>query len=128
MINIIKRIILKKKGASLVLTLLILSAVLAIAFGVSSLILGEVKISKNVPRSLKAYYAAETGIEKSLYDARKGAGASDVGTPPSCSDGGAVCLDDADACYSIDFTAGDPNIIKSFGCYKETRRAVEATY
>lgn len=124
----IKRILVSKKGASLVLALLILSAILAIAFGVSSLILGEIKISKNIPKSLKAYYAAETGIERSLYDARKGAGAGDIGTPPSCSDGGAVCLDDADACYSVDFTAGSPNTVEAFGCYKGTRRAVEATY
>jgi len=127
MINI-KNIIIKKRGASLVLTLLILSVILAIAFGVSSLILGGVKISQNAPKSLKAYYAAETGIEQSLYDARKGSGASDIGAPPACSGGGAICLDDTDACYSVDFTVGDPNTIESFGCYKGTRRAVEATY
>ncbi len=118
-----------QQGASLLLTLLILTAILAIAFGVSGLMLGETKISREVPKSLRAYYAAETGIERSLYDARKGAGASDIGSPPNCSGSGAVCLDGSDTCYSVDVATGGGTItIKSYGCYKSTRRAVEVSY
>lgn len=117
-----------QQGTSLLLTLLILTAVLSIALGVAGLMLGEIKISREVPKSLRAYYAAEAGIERSLYDARKGAGASDIGSPPSCSGGGAVCLDGSDTCYSVDVTTGGTIIIKSYGCYKGTRRAVEVSY
>lgn len=117
-----------QKGASLLLVLLILTAVLAIAFGIMNLMVGEIKISREAAKSSRAYYAAEAGIERSLYDDRQGGGASDIGNPPNCSGGGAVCLDSSDTCYSIDYTSGDPTVIKSYGCYKGVRRAIEVSY
>lgn len=111
------------------LVLLILTAVLAVAFGVAGLMLGEIKLSQEVPKSLRAYYAAEAGIERSLYDERKGDGASDIGSPPDCSGGGAVCLNGSDACYSIDAKiTGGSVTITSYGCSKGTRRAIEVSY
>lgn len=119
----------ENNGVSLFLTLIILTAILSIAFGVTNLIIGEIKISREVPRSLKAYYAAEAGIERSLYDVRRGGGASNIGSPPSCSGGGAVCLDDPEICYSVDVIAtGNPTDIKAYGCYKGTRRAVDVSW
>lgn len=118
----------KQRGASLLLVLLILTAILAIAFGVTGLMLGEIKISREVPRSLRAYYAAEAGIERSLYDIRRGSGANDIGSPPSCVGGGAVCLDGSATCYSVDIVPGDPFVIKSYGCFKGVRRAIEVSY
>ncbi len=94
----------------------------------TSLMWGEIKLSQEVPKSLKAYYAAEAGIERVLYDARKGFGANDIGSPPDCSGGGAICLDGSDDCYSVDVVAGTPTIIKSYGCYKDVKRAVEVSY
>ncbi len=121
----------QERGAAILLTFLVLTTVFVIALGISGLMLGETKMSREVPRSLRAYYAAESGIEKSLYDARKGAGANDIGSPPRCSSGtGAICLDAENAtCYSIDVTSTPPNVnIKSYGCYKEVRRAIEISY
>ncbi len=123
----------KNKGASLILTILILTAILSIAFGISALTIGEIKITQEIPKSLKAYYAAEAGIERTLYDddARRGSGAADIGSPPSCSGGGAVCLDGSDNCYSVDYNydvGTDTITIKSYGCYKGTRRAIEVSY
>lgn len=122
--------IIKTKGAALLLTLLILTAILAIAFGVTSLMLGEMKLSQEVPRSLGAYYAAETGIERKLYEIRASTpDYSDIGSGPDwCAGAGKVCLDGSDACYAVDVTVGTPTIIKSYGCYKNVRRAVEASY
>lgn len=119
----------KECGASLLLAILILIVILSIAFGVSALMLTEIKLSQELPKSLRAYYVAEAGIERSLYDARKGAGAKDIGSPPDCSEGGAVCLDGSDTCYSIDVSSiGGTTYIKSYGCYKGTRRAIEISY
>ncbi len=116
-----------KKASSLLLSLLILTAILTIGFGISSLLLVELKMTRNVPESLRAYYAAESGIERALYEERKGSGASDIGNPPSCSDEDAVCLDNQ-ACYSVKFTSGDPDVIKSYGCFRGIKRAIEVTY
>jgi len=109
------------KGASLFLAMLILAAVLAIAFGISSLLLREVKLSKDVVSSLRAYYAAEAGIERKLYEIRKNNDFSDITFP--CS----VELSNGSS-YGVDVTIGDPIKVKAYGCYKNTRRAVEVSF
>lgn len=108
----------KNRGASLVLTVLILTTVFVITFGVTNLLLGEIKLSQRIPKSLKAYYAAESGIERSLYDDRQGAGASDI---VECS----VNLDNGSS-YGVE-VSGDTTI-KSWGCYSDIKRAVEVSY
>ncbi len=109
-----------EKGAAILLALLILTVVLSIAFGISALMWGETKLSQDVPRSLKAYYAAEAGIERALYDERQGSGVVDI---PRCS----VSLDGSS--YGIDVTiSGDTTTIKSWGCYKNIERAIEVSY
>ena len=110
-----------KKGAAILLTILILAAILAIAFGVSNLMLGEIKISQEVPKSLMAYCAAEAGIERALYDDRKGAGASDI---PECS----VALDN-ESSYGIDIHE-TANLVEitSWGCYKDAKRAIKVSW
>lgn len=114
----------------MLLVALILVAILAIASGVATLMLGELKLSQEVPKSLRAYYAAETGIERSLYDERYGGGASDIGNPPVCSPGsGAVCLSDSEICYSLDVeVTGNSTAIKSYGCYRDVRRAIDVSW
>ena len=110
-----------KKGAAILLTILILAAILAIAFGVSNLMLGEIKISQEAPKSLLAYCAAETGIEKTLSDHRKGGGASDI---PECS----VALDNGSS-YGIDFKETGIDVeITSWGCYKDVKRAIKVSW
>jgi Tfp pilus assembly protein PilX len=53
--------------AALLSTLIIMAIVLVIISGVSLTTLLEQKITKNVSQSAQAYYAAESGIEDSLY-------------------------------------------------------------
>jgi len=112
------------------LTLLILTTVLVIAFSVTTIMIGELKISRETYSSLRAYSAAETGIERALYDERRGEGASDIGNPPDCSPGtpGVVCID-TDNCYSVDFESSPSSVvIISYGCYRGARRAIEVSY
>ena len=116
-----------QKGAALLLTLLILTVILTIAFGVTTLMIGELKISRETFESLKAYSAAEAGIERALYEERYGSGASNVGNPPECSsESGAECIDASNSnCYSISV---DGSNITSYGCYKGTRRAIGVSW
>lgn len=51
----------------MLLALLVLSATTAVAVSMAALIIKEVKQSSDVDRSQLAFYAAETGIEKSLF-------------------------------------------------------------
>ncbi len=59
------------KGVALLLTILILTSVLAVVIASSSLIMRELKISKDEKNSTFAFYAAESGIERMLWDIRK---------------------------------------------------------
>lgn len=91
---------------------------------------GELKLSQDIPKSLKAYYAAEVGIERKLYDMRIIKDSSNIGTPPNCtSASGAVCLEGSDNCYSVDVNVGVSSVtLKSYGCYKGAKRAIEVFY
>jgi hypothetical protein len=110
-----------KKGASLLLTILIMSAILAIAMGISKLSLGEIKISRELPQSFIAYYAAEAGIEEGLY-------ADLVVIPQGMASNFVRDFGGGKAC-SVEFDGTSPNrTIKSTGSYGGTSRAVELSY
>lgn len=108
-----------KKGASLLLTLLIVSVVLSIAFGISGLSLGEIKISRDAPKSLVAYYAADAGIECQMF--------ADRLSKSNCS---SACIDTGSKiCYEVTVSGISPSrTIKSSGIYQDLRRAIELTY
>lgn len=112
---------LQEKGVAILLSILILAAILTIALGVSNLMIGEIKMSREAPKSLMAYYAAEAGIERVLYDHRKGVGASDI---DECS----VELGNGSS-YGIDFKeTGNDVEITSWGCYKDVKRAIKVSW
>ena len=73
-------------GISLYISVLILSGILAIALGLSSLMLGELKISQGVERFMPALYAAESGVERVSYKIRRGDafGGGPCDTPIAC--------------------------------------------
>lgn len=56
------------RGIVMLLALLVLSAITAVAIGMATIIMKDVKTATNVDSSMKAYYAAETGIENGLYE------------------------------------------------------------
>ena len=55
------------RGVSLYLTVMILALVLSVALGSSLLLAGQIKSLRDMGNSVNAFYAAETGIERSLY-------------------------------------------------------------
>jgi hypothetical protein len=114
-----KKIKNNNKGSSLLLTLLIISAVLSIAFGISGLSLGEIRISRDAPKSLVAYYAADAGIECQMH--------ADRLIVPNCV---SACLDVAsEICYEVTVSGVSPaRTIKASGTYQDIRRAIELTY
>lgn len=110
-----------QKGVSLLLTLLVMIALLAIAFGVSRLSLGEVKITQDVPKSIVAYYAAEAGVERAIYEKRQNDVNLDIG---ECT----VNLDNGSQ-YGVTVTDDGITItIRSVGCYQGVTRAIEVTF
>lgn len=112
-----------KKGAALLLTMLIMSAILAIAMGISKLSLGEIKISRELPQSFVAYYAAEAGIEQGLYADLV------IAIPQGTASDFSGYLSEG-VTYEVTFSGVSPSrVISSKGIYKtNVSRAVELTY
>jgi hypothetical protein len=101
-----------KKGVSLYLALVIMFILIAIALGVSLIIVSQMKMMKGMGDSVVAFYAADTGIEQTLYQVRVGGGWSgDI----SGSVGGAS--------YYVTSPASDT--YRSKGSFANVKRAIE---
>ena len=57
-----------EKGVSLYLALIIMAILLAIGLGISTIIISQMKMIEGMGDSVVAFHAADTGIERALYD------------------------------------------------------------
>ncbi len=60
-----------QKGVSLIITFFILTIILAVVLGISTILYSEIRIIRNIGNSVVSFYAAESGVEKTLYYDRK---------------------------------------------------------
>ena len=67
----------QEKGVSIYLIIIIVSTLLAVSLNLAAVIIGGAKITSGSANSVKAFYAADTGIEAALYQA-----ATDCNVPP----------------------------------------------
>jgi len=107
----------REQGISLYLAILIMTILLSIGLGVSTILLGQMKMLRGMGDSVVAFYAADTGIEEILY------------TGVSSSSG---TLENG-ARYEATMTLAGPGCsadyycIRSVGIFQATRRAIEVT-
>lgn len=123
----IKNLIRSKKGSALLLTLFILSSVLVVAIGGSSVIVAAIKMSGVQSESTKAYFAAEAGAERVLYEVRKAQTVNllvpyqdDIFGQTDLSDGSYYIVNYGQKFPKITFTA--------IGTYDRTKRSVEVSF
>ena len=106
-----------QKGVSLYLAIMIMSMLSAVVLGLISISISGIKIAQGLENSVMAFYAANTGIERALYNIRKSGdleGFSDTLEQTS---------------YDVTITVdGEKTTIKSIGTYRDTQRAIEANY
>jgi len=57
----------KQKGVSLIITFFIMIIILAVVMSVSALLYSEIKVIGNVKNSMAGLFAADSGIEKTLF-------------------------------------------------------------
>lgn len=55
-----------RRGSALIITMLIIAAISAAAFGIARIFLADVRVATSIEDSQKAFYAAEGGIEEGL--------------------------------------------------------------
>jgi hypothetical protein len=108
-----------KKGVSLYLALIIMFILIAIGLGVSLIIVSQMKMMKGMGDSVVAFYAADTGIENSLYEKRKIEGGDGIVS-------GTLVIGGANAEYNVTkVTQDSTDYWRSVGNYQKVKRAIE---
>ena len=126
MLNIKFKIQNNQRGISLYLGLIMMAIFLAIALGLTTLLIGQLGIVKGMGDSVVAFYAADTGIEKILTMR------ADPSFPPPdplemSLPNGASSTTTVTAAGVGDCTAST-YCLKSIGSFRNTKRAIEITY
>lgn len=103
---------------------MIMSILLAIVLGVSTILVSQMKVVKGIENSIKAFYAAETGIEYVLT------GRADIGTfINGCPQATPCTIGGAEYYVEIDLSCGAPNVcIRSIGSFRGVKRAIQVSY
>jgi len=57
-----------QQGVALIFTILLMALSLVVVLSISGLMLAEFKLSRGIEHSFRAYYAAESGIERGLWE------------------------------------------------------------
>jgi len=114
------------KGISLYLTLMTMSILIALALGISVILFNQLKMTRMVGYSVMAFYASNTGVERTLYEISRGATIEHCEGKEDCyketlengSEYIATILGPGETCSAANYC------IKSIGTYKDTRRAI----
>lgn len=117
-----------EKGVTLYMSLLILSAVLAMSSAIVILMINEFKIAGDAQKSMMAVYAADSGLEITLYETRKGGTFSRT----DCSGLGSLsCGVSIDPNFNSDVPCNSGTNctqIKSTGTHAGFNRQIQSTY
>jgi hypothetical protein len=113
------------RGVALYLTVMISSLIFIMALNLASIFFTQTKLVSGLGYSVSAFYAAETGIEKALFDIGQGS----LQTEWSGSlENGATYLTTKLSPGQADCSALAENYcLKSLGTYKETKRGIRLT-
>ena len=114
-----------QKGVSLYIAFLIMTILLSIGLSMSTILVSEIKIMRGMGKSVIAYYAAETGIERALFDTKT------IEDPVGEGYGESETLDNG-AFYSVSAVAQGTDgcsisayyCVKSVGDYRGVKRAI----
>ncbi|MBI4101529.1 MAG: hypothetical protein HY443_01015 [Candidatus Nealsonbacteria bacterium] len=110
-----------ERGVTVYLSLMIMSILLTLALGISAISFGQAQTFKEMGNSVFSFYAAEAGIERTLFELSRGA---EVGTQFSANfENGASYVADiippGGNCSALNLC------VKSVGSYKTTKRAIQ---
>ena len=122
--NNIKLIRDRKKGTALMMTLLILTGALTISLIAADLIVNSIKAGRLQSYSAKAYFAAEAGAERSLWEVRKNSFLQDEDQDNLFSDE----LSN-NSVYHVDYASSSPLVtFTSTGVFQGVYRVIETAF
>ena len=94
-----------RRGITLLLLIVLLSAILSISIGIFNVVIGEFRISGEASDSFRALYAADQGIERTLYQDRQQSALCAVAPGPDCFVAQEVMVP-SEACYTVKVSKG----------------------
>ena len=106
----------KRKGVSLYFTVILLSVILTIALGLTNILISQMKGFHGLGESAKAFYAADSGVEKALLH---------------CGEDGysATKTLNNDSSYNVIQSCQSNNCtIDSSGTFSRSKRRIEVNY
>lgn len=115
-----KNLVAQKGATTILLSVLVLGTMLIIGLTISAVMISQIKMTAQAGQSVKAFYAADSGAELCLYQARNLSG-------PCAGEGGLIsgALSN-NANYSAQRIDG--TTINSTGFFGKTSRRVELTW
>ena len=126
------------QGSALLITMLVLTGMLVAVLGAADLIMSGIKMSGGQERSTIAYFAAEAGIERILWEIRKNSfsfSMCSVGNyikfdnPAICDSSGHSYPLSNNASYSVVYSSDSPVVtFTSTGVYNGVRRSVDVSF
>lgn len=121
----IKKNLQNQRGSALLMTVLILAGIITVALNTGSVVLSGTILSGVQERSTLAFYAAESGAERFLYDARV------IENLPNFNNNnlyGTTTLSNKTS-YNVEYGTSTPNIFgNSTGVYLETKRMIRLDF
>jgi Tfp pilus assembly protein PilX len=115
----------KQQGIVLYIVLLIISVFLAVVLTLTTVSLSQTRIAWQAGESVKAFAAADTGIERALYDIRRADPPADSSyTIPLTG----MPSNGANYSVGITITSQTTATIQSNGQFRNSRRTIEAKY
>jgi hypothetical protein len=111
------------RGTALLMTILILNTIVVVSLAAAKLVSGGVRMSGTQSRSTKAFFAAESGAERVLWEWRKNGW-----TIPPGPDGVSGMFSDTlfdNGTYSVNKATSTTVIFQSQGEFNDLQRTVE---
>jgi len=119
--KIVKKNETSQRGVAIFLAVVILTLFMSVALGVSTLLVSQIRIMRDLGNSVVSFYASESGIEEALKFASNESYDSSI-----------VTLSNGATYKAVGVSAGVGNCsgtahycIKSVGMYKGSRRVIE---
>ncbi len=114
----------KQKGYALYLMITMMAVLLAVVLGLSTIIIGGVNLAILSGDSFKAFYAADSGIEESLYRIY----IDKIDSETTFSGGFSNVEYGATYDVTISHDGESPQEITSTGKYNDARKRIEASF
>ena len=114
-----KKQVSQRGATTILLAFFVMGILLMMALAAASIMVYQIQMSKEIANSVVAFYAADAGAEKCLYQARKGAAGE------GCAEiGNLVQMTLGNSAVSQAVRNGDGKIVSS-GSFGGTKRSVE---